>query len=35
MTFEELKGPIADKKIAWLGDGNNIVYSLIEAGCSV
>ena len=31
MTFEELKGPIKDKKIAWLGDGNNIVYSLIEA----
>ena len=31
MTFEELKGPIANKKIAWLGDGNNIVYSLIEA----
>ena len=31
MTFEELKGPISNKKIAWLGDGNNIVYSLIEA----
>jgi len=31
MTFEELRGPIEDKKIAWLGDGNNIVYSLIEA----
>ena len=31
MTFEELKGPIVNKKIAWLGDGNNIVYSLIEA----
>jgi len=31
MTFEELKGPIANKTIAWLGDGNNIVYSLIEA----
>ena len=31
MTFEELKGPIKNKKIAWLGDGNNIVYSLIEA----
>ena len=30
-TFEELKGPIKNKKIAWLGDGNNIVYSLIEA----
>ena len=31
MTFEELKGPIMNKKIAWLGDGNNIVHSLIEA----
>ena len=31
MTFEELKGPIKNKKIAWLGDGNNLVYSLIEA----
>ena len=31
MTFEELKGPVTNKKIAWLGDGNNIVYSLIEA----
>ena len=31
MTFEELKGSIAKKKIAWLGDGNNITYSLIEA----
>ena len=31
MTFEELIGPIQNKKIAWLGDGNNVVYSLIEA----
>jgi len=31
MTFEELKGPIKKKKIAWLGDGNNIAYSLIES----
>jgi ornithine carbamoyltransferase len=31
MTYEELKGPIKNKKITWLGDGNNIVYSLIEA----
>jgi len=31
MTFEELRGPIKNKKIAWLGDGNNVVYSLIEA----
>ena len=31
MTFEELKGSVKNKKITWLGDGNNIVYSLIEA----
>ncbi len=31
MTFEELRGPIKNKKITWLGDGNNVVYSLIEA----
>ena len=31
MTYEELKGSIVNKKIAWLGDGNNVVYSLIEA----
>ena len=31
MTYEELKGSITNKKIAWLGDGNNVVYSLIEA----
>ncbi len=31
MTFEELKGSVKNKKIAWLGDGNNIAYSLIEA----
>ena len=31
MTFEELQGPIKNKKVAWLGDGNNVVYSLIEA----
>ena len=35
MTFEELKGPIKNKKIAWLGDGNNIVYSLIEAAVNL
>jgi len=31
LTYEELREPIINKKIAWLGDGNNIVYSLIEA----
>ena len=31
MTFEELRGSITNKKIAWCGDGNNVVFSLIEA----
>ena len=31
MTFEELKGPIKNKKNTWIGDGNNILHSLIEA----
>ncbi|MFM8423327.1 MAG: ornithine carbamoyltransferase, partial [Candidatus Fonsibacter sp.] len=31
MTFEEIKGSIAGKKIAWVGDGNNVTNSLIEA----
>ncbi|MBL4697117.1 MAG: ornithine carbamoyltransferase [Rhizobiaceae bacterium] len=28
MTFEEHRGPIAGKKLAWTGDGNNMVASL-------
>ena len=31
LSYEELRGSIVNKKIAWLGDGNNVVYSLIEA----
>ena len=32
LTFEELKGSITNKKIAFLGDGNNnVAFSLIEA----
>jgi len=31
MTFEEHKGPITGKRIAWSGDGNNVVHSLLEA----
>ena len=31
LSYEELRGSVANKKIAWLGDGNNVVYSLIEA----
>nr|WP_316652088.1 ornithine carbamoyltransferase [uncultured Gellertiella sp.] len=30
MTFEEHRGPVSGKTIAWAGDGNNILHSLIE-----
>jgi ornithine carbamoyltransferase len=31
LTFEERRGPIKGKKVAWLGDGNNVCNSFIEA----
>ena len=31
LTFEESKGDIEGKTLAWLGDGNNVANSLIEA----
>lgn len=31
LTFEEHRGPIKDKKIAWSGDGNNVAVSWIHA----
>ena len=31
MTFEEHRGPIAGKRVAWIGDGNNMARSWIEA----
>lgn len=31
MTFEEAKGPIAGKLVAWVGDTNNVALSWIEA----
>ncbi|NBC31766.1 MAG: ornithine carbamoyltransferase [Alphaproteobacteria bacterium] len=31
MTFEEHRGPIADRIIAWCGDGNNVARSWIHA----
>ena len=31
MTFEEHKGPISGRKLAYAGDGNNMVSSLIHA----
>jgi ornithine carbamoyltransferase len=30
MTFEEHRGNVAGKTIAWTGDGNNVLHSLIE-----
>ena len=32
LTFEELKGNIKGKNIAWIGDGNNVANSLILSG---
>jgi ornithine carbamoyltransferase len=31
MTFEESRGPIAGKTVAWAGDGNNVAASWIHA----
>ncbi|MEL7151585.1 MAG: ornithine carbamoyltransferase [Pseudomonadota bacterium] len=31
MTFEEHRGPIADKKVVWCGDGNNVFASFAHA----
>jgi ornithine carbamoyltransferase len=31
LTFEEHRGPIAGQTLAWLGDGNNVATSMIEA----
>jgi len=31
MTFEEAKGPIRGRRIAWTGDGNNVAASWIQA----
>ncbi|GAN79915.1 ornithine carbamoyltransferase [Acidocella aminolytica] len=31
LTFEEHKGPVEGQKIAWVGDGNNVAASFIEA----
>ncbi len=32
-TFEEHKGAIKGRKIAWFGDGNNVAISFIQAAC--
>ncbi|MDF1855488.1 ornithine carbamoyltransferase [Pseudooceanicola sp.] len=31
MTFEEKRGPIAGKKVVWVGDGNNVFGSFLHA----
>ena len=31
MTFEEHRGPIAGQVVAWIGDGNNVAQSFIQA----
>jgi ornithine carbamoyltransferase len=31
MTFEEHRGPVRGKTFAWVGDGNNVLHSLLEA----
>ncbi|MBA3448952.1 MAG: ornithine carbamoyltransferase [Pseudaminobacter sp.] len=31
MTFEEHRGSVAGKTFAWVGDGNNVFHSLLEA----
>ncbi|ODN69830.1 ornithine carbamoyltransferase [Methylobrevis pamukkalensis] len=31
MTFEEHRGPIAGRKVAWVGDGNNVLASWVHA----
>ena len=34
MTFEEHRGPIEDRIVAWSGDGNNVACSWIEAAAA-
>ncbi len=34
MTVEERLGPIAGRKVAWVGDGNNVAHSWIEAAAT-
>jgi ornithine carbamoyltransferase len=34
LTFEEHRGPIAGKRVAWMGDGNNVAQSFLHAAAS-
>ncbi len=31
LTFEEKRGPIAGRRVAWVGDGNNVLASWVQA----
>jgi ornithine carbamoyltransferase len=33
MTILEKRGPLTDQKIVWVGDGNNMAHSWIQAAC--
>lgn len=35
LTFEEHRGPIAGKKVAWIGDGNNMANSWIQGAAKL
>jgi ornithine carbamoyltransferase len=35
LTFEEHRGPVAGKTIAWVGDGNNVCASFIQAAAKL
>lgn len=35
MTFEEHRGPIKDRRIAWTGDGNNVLNSWVHAAAKL
>ncbi|WP_310620992.1 ornithine carbamoyltransferase [Flexibacterium corallicola] len=35
MTFEEHRGPIQGKRIAWVGDSNNVLYSWMQASAKL
>ena len=34
MTFQEHRGPIAGRRVAWMGDGNNVARSFLHAAAS-
>ena len=34
MTFEEHRGPIRGRRVAWMGDGNNVAQSFLHAAAS-